>query len=40
MDEKMNQLNNMPDPDQPPNHRKLSDEERMQTLEKLKQSKN
>jgi hypothetical protein len=28
----------MPDPDQPPNHRKLSNEERLETLEKLKQS--
>ena len=40
MDEKIKQLNSIPDPDQPPNHRKLSDQERIETLEKLRQSKN
>ncbi len=30
---------NMPDPDQPPGHRKLPEEERINTLNKLKDSK-
>ena len=30
---------NMPDPDQPPGHRKLAEEERVSTLNKLKDSK-
>ena len=38
MDEKIKKINSQPDPDQPPGHRKLSEEERKETLEKLKQS--
>ena len=37
--EQIAQLNNMPDPDQPPGHRKLAEEERVSTLNKLKDSK-
>ena len=32
-------IRNMPDPDMPPGHRKMAEEERLKTLEILKESK-
>jgi hypothetical protein len=37
--EKMEQFLNQPDPEQPPNHRKLPENERLQTLKLLQESK-
>lgn len=37
--EKQQKIDSRPDPEQPPNHRKLAEEERLLTLEKLKESK-